>query len=304
MEENQVPHSENGEAEKPRFGLDLKQSALNVCKGAIIGVGAILPGISGGLLSLVFGIYRPMMRFLSHPIKAFREYWRLLLPVLIGWIAGFLGLARLVDVLFRTSPVPATWLFIGLIAGTLPSMFRTAGEKGRTAGSWAALVLCFAVFLSLMLFFSISAAIQVEASVGWWIVCGIFWGLGLIVPGLSPSTFIIFLGLYQPMTAGLAALSPEIILPLAAGIVLTVLLLARLVNRLFERAHSIVYHGLFGVVLASTIAIIPVGASYGPLDILIYALCFTGGCAAAMLLDRLGGRVKSKSEGESEQTEE
>ena len=75
----------------------LKQAPVNIIKGAAIGVGAILPGISGGVLCVVFGIYRPMMNFLSNPIKAFKKYYMLLLPVIIGWAIGFLGLAKLVS---------------------------------------------------------------------------------------------------------------------------------------------------------------------------------------------------------------
>ena len=53
----------------------LKQAPVNIIKGTAIGVGAILPGISGGVLCVVFGIYRPMMDFLSNPIKAFKKYY-------------------------------------------------------------------------------------------------------------------------------------------------------------------------------------------------------------------------------------
>ena len=133
--------------------INFKHLPINICKGAVIGVGAILPGVSGGVLCVAFGVYEPMMYFLSHPIKAFRSHYRLLLPVLMGWVIGFLGLARGVEYLFRTSQSPAIWLFIGLIAGTLPSLYRSAGKKGRTRGSWVALALCFVVFFTWMIVF-------------------------------------------------------------------------------------------------------------------------------------------------------
>ena len=57
---------------------------LRVIQGAIIGAGAILPGISGGVLAVVFGIYRPMMETLTHPMAGLKQYWRLFLPIAIG----------------------------------------------------------------------------------------------------------------------------------------------------------------------------------------------------------------------------
>ena len=54
---------------------------LRAIQGALIGVGAILPGVSGGVLCVLFGIYRPMMELFSHPAGAIKKYWRLLLPV-------------------------------------------------------------------------------------------------------------------------------------------------------------------------------------------------------------------------------
>lgn len=62
--------------------------------GALIGAGAILPGVSGGVLAVIFDVYRPLMETLTHPKRGFLQYWHIFLPLGIGWAAGFLGLAR------------------------------------------------------------------------------------------------------------------------------------------------------------------------------------------------------------------
>lgn len=282
-------------AKKPSAANGIKQTVIKILKGAVIGVGAILPGISGGVLCIAFGIYKPMMSFLSHPIKSFKKYFSLLLPILIGWAVGFLALARLVDVLFRNYQVPSTWLFIGLIAGTVPSIYRQAGEQGRKAGSWIAFGVSLTLFLGWMFFLSMNNAISVEPSVFWWLVCGLLWGIGMIVPGMSPSSFLIYLGLYQPMTAGIADFRPDVILPIIAGAGLVVLLLARLVNWLFSKAHSIVSHALMGIVIASTIAIIPWRAAYGPVEITVSAVCFAAGLAVTLIMDRFSSRYSEET---------
>ena len=102
-------------------------------QGVIIGAGAILPGISGGVLAVIFGIYRPAMELLTHPKRAFPRYWRMLLAVGIGWVLGFLGGGSAILALFHQSETVATCLFIGLILGTLPELWREAGAQGRRA---------------------------------------------------------------------------------------------------------------------------------------------------------------------------
>ena len=85
--------------------------------GALIGAGAILPGVSGGVLAVVFGIYRPFMEVLTHPRRALPKYWRMLIPLSIGWAAGFLGFAKGIAAALSLSDAVTTWLFIGLIGG-------------------------------------------------------------------------------------------------------------------------------------------------------------------------------------------
>ena len=64
---------------------------FRVVQGAFIGLGAVLPGISGGVLSVIFGIYKPIMELLSNPFKNFKSHVPPLIPVFIGFVIGFLG---------------------------------------------------------------------------------------------------------------------------------------------------------------------------------------------------------------------
>ena len=123
---------------------------LRVLQGMLIGVGAVLPGISGGVLCVVFGIYKPIMELLSSPIKKWKTHVPRLLPVIVGAVLGFLGVAKVLAFFLERYPDQSVCLFVGLIAGMLPSLFREAGEQGRTRGSWISLVAAFAVVLALL----------------------------------------------------------------------------------------------------------------------------------------------------------
>ena len=71
--------------------FSLSKTLFRVLQGALIGLGAVLPGISGGVLSVIFGIYKPIMELLSNPFANFKTHVPKLLPVFIGGGIGFLG---------------------------------------------------------------------------------------------------------------------------------------------------------------------------------------------------------------------
>ncbi len=265
-------------------------------KGALIGVGAILPGISGGVLCVILGIYRPMMEFLANPIKQLKKQSAFFLPVIIGFGIGVVGLSRVVDWLFRTSQAPAVWLFVGLIAGTIPSLYKEAGQQGHGKTSWISFLAGFIFMLTLLLVLKFSGKSQVTPSILWWMICGVLWGVGLIVPGMSPSSLFIFLGLYQPMSAGIADLNMGIIIPIGIGLALTVAALAKGMQKLLTNHYTITMHAVLGITIASTLMIIPLDAPYSLKDIAIYAICFIVGLIIAILMSQASERIDSQKE--------
>ncbi len=227
------------------------------CKGAIVGTGAILPGVSGGVLCVAFGIYEPMMAMLSHPARSFRKYYRMFIPFLIGWVLGFVMLARLLEGLFAASSTVALMLFAGLIFGTVPELLKKSTDGSGKKG-WTPFIIAFVFFYFLFKLLSLNGSAAVQPNIFWYIFCGLVWGLSLVIPGLSSSSILIYMGLYEPMTSGIAALDLSVILPLLGGLLVTVSLTARLVNRMFEKHYAVISRIVIGIMLASTMMILPV----------------------------------------------
>lgn len=259
--------------------------------GVLIGAGAILPGVSGGVLAVVFDIYRPFMEVLTHPREAIPKYWRWFLPIGLGCAIGFLGFAKGIAAAIDVSSTVTTWLFIGLIVGTVPSLFREAGKEGRSIGSWVSMAVCAgAIFFSLFYVGKV-ICVTVEPNFWWYSFCGALWGMSLVIPGLTSSSVMMALGLYQPMLEGLARLDFLVLSACLPGMVLTILLLARLVSWFFRKHYSIAFHGIFGIVLASTLVIIP--TSYvGAWEIVLSAVCCIGGFLLAYFMARLDRRIQ------------
>ena len=86
------------------------RTLLSVFQGMLIGLGAVLPGISGGVLCVVFGVYKPIMELLSNPFKTWRKHLKNLAPIIVGVILGFLGIAKLLGFLLDRYPGPSVWV--------------------------------------------------------------------------------------------------------------------------------------------------------------------------------------------------
>jgi len=258
---------------------------IRLVKGVMVGIGFIVPGLSGGVLAVVFGIYEPLMKFLGNLKDNFIKNLIFFIPVGIGGILGVVAFSAVVDFAFANYPAQFTWLFVGFIAGTFPSLFKTAGKEGRKAQHW---ILLAAMALGTLFFMRWMETIQnvnMEQSFFSWVLSGALIGLGVVVPGMSPSNFLIYLGLYQPMASGISHLNFGVIIPLAIGGLVSVLALAKLVSWLFNKSYTFMYHFILGIVVGSTLAIIPSGVSGW--TIAVCALLFAFGAACSYGLAKL-----------------
>lgn len=232
---------------------------IRVIKGVFVGIGFITPGFSGGVMAVVFGIYEPLMRFLGNLRENFIKNALFFFPVGLGGIIGVVAFSTVVDFAFSYYPAEFTLLFIGFITGTFPTLFKTSGKEGRKAFHWGLLVVIAVTTVLFMGWMENFHGAKLSPSFLNWVISGILIGLGVVLPGLSPSNFLIYLGLYQPMANGIRNLDLAVIIPLTMGGALIVLVLAKLISLVFNKHYTFMYHLILGVVVGSTIAIIPSG---------------------------------------------
>ena len=267
---------------------------VRLLKGILVGIGFITPGLSGGVLAVVFGLYERLMRWLGNLKEQFLKNLLFFLPVGIGGVIGVVAFSAAVDWAFENYRVQAIWLFIGFIVGTFPSLLKTAGKEGRKSWHWLLLALAAVGMFFLMRWMETIRSMEVAPSFFSWLLSGALIGLGVVVPGMSPSNFLIYLGLYEKMTAGISRLDLGVMIPLALGGLICVLLFAKLVSWLFKKAYAFMYHLILGVVVGSTAAIIPSGAR-GLGVIAACALLFLVGAAISYGLAKLDEKYARES---------
>lgn len=266
------------------------QFLIRILQGALIGLGAVLPGISGGVLCVIFGIYKTIMEFLAEPFRNFKTHVPKLIPVGLGGVIGFLGIANVLSVLLEKYPAPSVCVFVGLIGGMLPSLYREAGEQGRSTASYVALYVAMAVIFALLVALQVLNVI-ITPGFGWYVFCGFCLALSVIAPGMSFSTLLMPLGLYEPFVAGIGHMDLAVLIPGGIGALATVVLFAKAVNSLFQKHYSVAFHAIVGVVIAATVMIIPFRSfAASPTSFLVNLLCLLVGVGGAILLDRFNGK--------------
>jgi len=262
-------------------------------KGFFIGSGFILPGVSGGAMAAIFGIYERLISFIADIRKDFKKNIIYFSPVIVGAVAGLFVFSVLMTALFESYEPQMRWFFIGCIVGTLPALEKQSRKKGRTRGNVIAAVVTFliaTVILVLINYFTVgvSNAEHKEFPIWSWVIAGVTIGLGVIVPGLSPSNFLVLFGMYGSMSYGISTLDFFVIIPLALGMLVCVFALAKVMKIFMERKYAAMFHFILGIVLASTLLIIPLDYNYLQLATLV--------CVLAMVLGALLGRWMSNLE--------
>ena len=121
----------------------------NIFKGVALGAGAILPGISSGVLCVIFGIYEKLLDSILYFFKDIKKNFRFLLPIIIGILIGVLIFSNFLQYFLITFPIQTNSIFIGLILGTIPSLLETLKKEENTSKTnfkyFLAFFICFSI---------------------------------------------------------------------------------------------------------------------------------------------------------------
>ncbi len=213
-------------------------------KGFLVGLGAIVPGVSGGVLATVLGIYEPIMEALANFFKNIKKNIEFLLPYVIGGGIGFIVFALILRVLLDVAKAELFALFIGLIIGSFPSLIAEAND---TEGGFRGRYLIFA-FLSFTVMTCLAPLLNATIPNEFvrYFAGGAVYSIGSIVPGISSSLILEGMGIFESAIKGVTALDMSVIIPVGLGFAITSVLLIKGVNYVFKRFHGYAYYTVMG----------------------------------------------------------
>ncbi len=234
----------------------------NFFVGIILGVANIIPGVSGGTMAVVFGVYDRLIGAITLNLKRLWKELPFLLPLGAGLLVGIVGFSRLVTWLFSAWPAQTNFFFLGIILGSVPFIYGRAKGSGFTAGSWAAAGLGMAAMVLMYLLDSgeEAAAASVRATPGLMLYLGAMGfvaAVTMIIPGISGSFVLLILGAYGMILQAVSDMNLVLLMPVAAGVIAGLLLGAQLVRFLLSRFHGLTYGAILGLVIGSLLPVFP-----------------------------------------------
>lgn len=250
----------------------MKDKIVLVIKGFIMGIANIIPGVSGGTLAIILGIYEKFIGAINHFFSNFKENFKFLLCVFIGIGLSLITMSNVIDYSYKNFPLPTTLFFVGLVIGGLPLLYKKVkGKKEKKeVSSWV----IFGITFAIVIFMAISDKIfgnvaQVDFSnmnlISYILlfIVGAIAAATMIIPGVSGSLVLMLLGYYYPVINTIKELSTFnnlgnnliILIVLGLGVLVGIVLIAKLIEFLFKKYETKTYYGVLGFIFASIIAI-------------------------------------------------
>ncbi len=186
--------------------MKLLKELLIPFKGFLIGSSMTVPGVSGGTMAIILGIYDRLIAAISHFADAPKKNILFLLKFCVGSVIGFCALASTIGWLLDTFPIPVSFFFFGAIIGGIPALFRKTRATRFSVSSALYILLGFAIVIGIGLIpqgLMPSADNLTVGSILMWLVAGVVVALALVLPGISTSHMLLILGIYGTMSGAI-----------------------------------------------------------------------------------------------------
>lgn len=249
----------------------------NILKGIVIGLANVIPGVSGGTMMVSMGIYDKLIHCITHLFSEFKKSLQFLIPIFIGIGIAVVVVPFGIEFLFANYPFQTNLLFIGLIIGGLPAVWKKVKGSSVRVGHIIACILFFALVAGLALVgetegdaadlsFSLISVIKLFG-------VGIVASATMVIPGVSGSMMLLLLGYYHPILETItnfikAVLSFDmngifacmgVLIPFGIGVVAGIFAIAKLIEIIFVKFPLYAYWAIIGLIVSSPVAILVVG---------------------------------------------
>ncbi len=238
--------------------------AWRIVTGSLIGIANIIPGISGGTIAVVTGIYEPLLGSISGFFTSnggWRTNLRYLTPVAAGILLGALVFAHLIGALLQWFPEQTMFFFVGLILGSVPFLAKTAvGTKPHPL--WLA---PFFITFAIMIVMATAERPPVgeplreitTATLALVFGSGVVSSIAMIVPGVSGSFLLLLIGMYSTFIAAIRELNIAMLVVFLTGTGAGIIAMAKLVTYVLSRFPAPSYAAILGLVLGSVVPLWP-----------------------------------------------
>ena len=251
----------------------------NFLNGLAFGITETIPGVSGGTIAIILGFYDELIETVNHFTNNLRKRIKFLLPLLFGIATGLIVFSSIITYLLTNFSFPTMAFFIGLIVGIIPLIFIKVKDPSRwfTLKELALILLpCLTlVVIANLKPVSVTDPADVIKNIGvpfmiFIFIAGIIAAAALVIPGVSGSFMLLLMGIYRLATYSISSIGSlladitntslmlniaKVLVPLAAGIIIGGLSMARVIEKLLKNHHKTIYLIILGLLLGSVYAL-------------------------------------------------
>lgn len=246
----------------------MKDKLILMIKGFILGIANIIPGVSGGTLAITLGIYEELINTISHIFSNLKKNLAFIIPIGIGGVLSILLLSKLLNYTLENYPVPTTLFFVGLIVGGVPLIYKKVANEKKSKSNIIAFIITF--LLIMLLTFTKNGLGDVslnEINIGMIFILflvGVIAAATMVVPGISGSFVLMLLGFYKPIlntvssitNIDLLANNISVLIPFGIGVLIGIILIAKLIEFLLKKYEIITYYAILGFIISSILVLI------------------------------------------------
>ncbi|MBT6120492.1 DUF368 domain-containing protein [bacterium] len=239
----------------------LRDTLKTIFHGFCIGIANIIPGISGGTLAVILGIYEKLIASIysifTFSFKEISKNLGFLIKIGIGVILGVASLSKFLEYALTASPQPVFMFFFGLILGSIPIVFKISNIKKI---HWPEAIVGLVTLCSMIALFFLSPPPPTDETTNSILFFGIsgFIAAGtMVIPGISGSLILLYLGAYKPIVHAISSFNIQIIGIVGLGAICGILFFSSFIHWLFKKYHNIAYMAVMGFLVGSLFKLWP-----------------------------------------------
>lgn len=275
----------------------MKENIMLILKGFALGIANVIPGVSGGTIAVILGIYEKLIDILSNLKTKLKENFKYLLFLAIGLILAIGLFSNAVTFCLKNYPFATILFFIGFIIGGIPPLLNKVKSKIDIKS-----VICFIIAFTVVMLMAFITPdtmnksldiINIKTLIILFLI-GVLGAASMVLPGISGSFVLMLIGYYEPIMNSISEFTKLnklthnilILAMFGLGVLFGIIFMAKLIKILLEKYEIPMYMGIIGFVIASAISILVsvIGSSYGVLQIIIgVILMFVGIIASRMI---------------------
>ncbi|ALS79846.1 DUF368 domain-containing protein [Planococcus sp. ANT_H30] len=235
----------------------------NIYRGILMGISDLIPGVSGGTIAFILGIYDRLLESISGFFsRDWKKYLGFLVPLGIGIVITLLVFSRVIEYVLEHYYEATQFFFMGLIIGVIPYIMKQAEVKKNFTARHLIVLGVIGTALAVTAFIPTEENLAPITSLTLPVFFLLFFSgwlasMAMLLPGISGSFILLLLGVYSTAINALSTLNIPIALAIGAGVIVGFIVSSKAIQYLLAHFTYVTYAAIIGLILGSLFVVFP-----------------------------------------------